>query len=167
MSTAQTGSVTVTPLGGPFNAVVGNGAEFGFCVGPNLDNCSSSGLSASVDISATQVAVTFFGGTFPATGTFVIQLSGFNVPITGATLASGSLSSGSFAITGQTSNSITFTGSVNGGAFAAVGGRTLVFNVTTGTPPPPVPPPSTLVLLLAGISIVGMWHVFRRNRAHV
>jgi hypothetical protein len=158
-NTSETGTVTITPLGGPFSATVGVGPEFGFCVGPNANNCADSGLSGSADISNNQVAFTFFGGTFAATGTFVIQLSGFDVTISNVTFNSGSLSSGSFGLTSFTATSMTFTGTVNAGAFGAAGGRTVTFNVTTGAPVSPTPLPSSIIFVITGLGAAALYVV--------
>jgi hypothetical protein len=156
-NTSETGTVTITPLGGPFSATVGAGPEFAFCVGPNANNCVDSGLSGSVDISNNQVAFTFFGSTFSATGTFVIQLSGFDVTISNVTFNSGSLSSGSFALTSFTANSMTFTGTVNAGAFGAVGGRTVTFDVSTSAAPSPTPLPSSIIFVITGLGAAALY----------
>jgi hypothetical protein len=156
-NTSETGTVTITPLGGPFARTVGAGPEFAFCVGPNANNCVDSGLSGSADISNNQVAFTFFGGTFSATGTFVIQLSGFDVTISNVTFNSGSLSSGSFGLTSFTATSMTFTGTVNAGAFGAAGGRTITFDVTTGAPLSPTPLPSSIIFVITGLGAAALY----------
>ena len=122
-STSQTGTVTITPLGGPFPA------SGGFCVGPNSDNCVGSGLSGSVAITANQVSFTFYGSTESATGTFVLVLSGFSTTINSVTFNSGALQSGTFALTSFNSNSMTFTGTTSNG-FAGLNGVTITFNVS-------------------------------------
>jgi hypothetical protein len=133
-STSKTGTVTISPLGagGSFTAPAG---PF-FCVGPNSDNCASSGLFGSISISNTQVIFSFSGSTTAATGTFVLNLTGFVPPnITNVTFNSGSLAGGTFGLTSFTSNSMVFTGTVNDGSFNAINGRTIVFDVATLTPP--------------------------------
>ena len=126
VNTAETGTVTITPLGGPFQTT---NAAFGFCVGPNTDNCGGSGLSSSVTITATQVIFGFSGSTFSATGTFVVQISGFTSTINSVTLNSGAMIAGTIGVTSSfPANSITFTGTANGG-FNCFGGCTVAFNV--------------------------------------
>jgi hypothetical protein len=165
LNTSETGTVTITPLGGPFSAIVGPGPEFAFCVGPNANNCVDSGLSGSVDISNNQVAFTFFGGTFAATGAFVIQLSGFDVTISNVTFNSGSLSSGSFGLTSFTATSMTFTGTVNASAFGAAGGRTITFNVTTGAPLNPTPLPSSIIFVITGLGAAALYGAAKALRS--
>jgi hypothetical protein len=129
-STSETGTVTIAPLGagGSFTAPAGPG----FCVGPNTDGCVSSGLSGSISISNTQVIFSFVGSTNGATGTFVLNLTGFLPPnITNVTFNSGSLAAGTFGLTSFTSNSMVFTGTVNNGTFSAINGRTIIFDVAT------------------------------------
>jgi len=130
-TTSETGSVTITPLGGPSSPeVVNGGSIFGFCVGPNADNCVSSGVSGSVTITANQVSFTFFGSTDPATGTFVIQINGFTTTINNVTYDSGALAGGTFGLTSFTTNSMTFTGTASGAGFNAIGGITITFDVS-------------------------------------
>src|SRR4051794_32800099 len=89
-STAKTGTVTISPLGpaGSFTVPAGPG----FCVGPNSNNCVSSGLSGAISFNASQIIFNFSGSTSGATGTFVLNLTNF-VPanILNVTYNSGSL----------------------------------------------------------------------------
>ncbi len=129
-STSETGTVTIAPLGagGSFTAPAGPA----FCVGPNTNGCVTSGLAGSISISNTQVIFSFAGSTNAATGTFVLNLTGFVPPnITNVTLNSGSLLAGTFGLTSFTSNSMVFTGAVNDGSFSAINGRTIIFDVAT------------------------------------
>jgi hypothetical protein len=163
VNTSETGTVTITPLGGPTAILVG-GAPFGFCVGPNLDNCTSSGLTGSMTISSNPVAFTFSGGTLPATGTFVIQVSGLP-GISNVTYSKGSLDVGSFGLQSFTNSSMTFIGSVNGGGFDAgfLIGSTISFNITTGSTPPPVPLPTSVIFVVTGLASVAMYVTIRRK----
>jgi hypothetical protein len=133
-STSETAAVTISPLSSPPGASVGSGTVnggqiFTFCVGPNGDNCMSSGLYGSVTIAANTVNFTFYGSTFPATGTFAITISGFS-SLNSVTLApnTGSLQLGSFGVT-NTANSMMFTGTTSSG-FASNPGVPITFNVT-------------------------------------
>ena len=138
--TSVTGTVTISPLGASStSAVNGNPPSFGFCIGPNADNCHSSGMFGSVSVTSTQVTVNFVGSTDTAGGTvantFVVQISGFN-SITNVSLGStlNSFTAGSFGFTSFTPNSITFTGTTSTpGTFDAVngnGGVTFTFNIS-------------------------------------
>ncbi len=129
LTTSETGTVTVTPLGGPTPETVTGGTIFSFCVGPNANNCASSGMYGSATITANQVSFAFSGSTNGASGTFVIQMTGFTTMINNVTLNSGALLSGTFGVTSVTSNSMTFTGTTSGTGFDAVGGATITFNV--------------------------------------
>jgi hypothetical protein len=156
-STSVTGSTTIDPLGSLGSTTVGAGTEFSFCVGPNADNCASSGLFGSVDISDNAVTFSFFGSTFPTDGSFDVMLSGFNPVIQSVTFISGALLGGSFGLTSFTSSSMTFTGSVGaGGVYDAVGGVDIIFDVAS------VPEPGSLFLGGLGI-LVGI--IARRRRS--
>jgi hypothetical protein len=132
-TTSETGSVIITPLGGPTDETVNGGTIFGFCVVAPIDaGCAdNSGVSGSVAITANQVSFTFYGSTSATSGTFVITISGFTTMINNVTLApgSGSLSPGTFGLTSFTSNSMTFTGTVSSTDFSAIGGQVFTFNV--------------------------------------
>jgi hypothetical protein len=162
LNTSETGTVTITPLGGPFASTVGTSAEYQICVGPNADNCVSSGLLGHINISDTQVSFTFTGGTFSATGTFVVELSGFNQTITNVTYSSGAIGAGSFGLTSFTNHSMTFTGTVNAGSFAGDTPAT-VFNITS-TSIPATPLPSSAILGIAGLAALTMIYMVRRRR---
>lgn len=109
VSSSATGSVPITgaPAPGPFTV---GAAGPSFCIGGN--GCSSTGLSGSVSVTATQVSFTFFGSTGVVPGSFTINLTNFSgSSIGGVSLVSGSLFSGSFGVSGFTANSMSFTGS--------------------------------------------------------
>jgi hypothetical protein len=146
-TSSTTGSVAFSGAPGPGPFTVG-GAGPAFCI--DGDGCVTSGLFGSVSVTGTMVAFTFFGSTVGENGSFTINLTNLNNAITGVTLASGSLIDGMFGLSGSTAHSISFTGSTTT-LFNGVGGRTVVFDVTS------VPEPSSVVLLLtifAGLIIV-------------
>lgn len=132
-STSQTGGVTVTPYN---NASFAIPAGPSFCIGPNTNNCISTGLSGNITFSGNQVIFSFFGGTQSASGTFVLNLYGFNpAEIASVTYNSGALVTGSFNLTSFTPGSMVFTGTVDNGNFSASNGRTIVFDIVTVKPP--------------------------------
>lgn len=154
-SGSDTPNINLTGLTtGPFT-VGGSGPSF--CVGPPNACSSGSGVSGSTSVSGTQVAFTFFGSTNSNSGTFTINLINFTTPITGVTYVSGAFNNSpaaTFTATGFTSSSLTFTGSTTGG-FDALGGDTIIFDVTTAAA---VPEPSSVVLfstILVGIMFLG------------
>jgi hypothetical protein len=155
LSTSQTGTTTITSSPGTYTDPT---AEI-FCVGPNSDNCNTSGMLGSyrfADTTATTATITFHftGGTFSATGSFSVDLGNFVLPggghITGVTYGSGNLTGGSFTSVSWNGTDAVFTGTPSG-AYTAVGGADVVFNVTEA-PPAPVPTLSQWgLLLLAGL----------------
>ena len=143
---SATAPVTISPNTAS-TAVVGAGFEFSECIGPNSNNCISSGLFVGVDISATQIQFGMSGATFNcAGGAFQIVLSGLPT-FSSISYISGSLSSGTFALASTTANSATFQGSCTSG-FSAVGGANFVFNVLF--PPPTLSKSFTPPTVLAG-----------------
>ncbi len=130
-ASSSTGSVTVADSGpGPFIAPAGPS----ICVGPG-DGCASSGLYGSVGMNANQIGFNFNGSTGFSTGTFVLTLSNFSVPITSVTYNSGSLLLGTFAVTSFTATSVTFTGTSIAGFNAGLG-ATILFDVVVPGPAP-------------------------------
>ena len=132
-ASSQTGGVTISAPApaGPYTIPAG---PF-FCVGPNGDNCVSSGMSMAYTMSGTQVFVNFSGSTFSSSGTFKVTLSNFSATILSATYNSGSLITGGFSLTSVGAHTLEFTGSATGGGFNAIGGRTIIFDVVTGDAP--------------------------------
>ena len=151
-STSTTGSTTLTSSGAgsytdPANAT--------FCVGPNLDNCSSSGMAgtytfADINPTLSQITFQFSGDTLLANGSFSILLSDFANPgttITGVAFSSGNIDPTfdfSFGVSWD-GTTATFTGTPSSfGGYR--GGGSATFNVTL------VPEPSTCALLGAGLA---------------
>lgn len=150
LSTGTTGTTTLSAS--PASAtVVSPGPEFSFCVGPTFNNCSISGLSGSVNISDTAFTFTFFGSAF-ATGSFNLTFSAIDQTVTNVVRTSGNLSNGDFNVSSFTGSSITFLGTSNF-LYDAVGGRTVVFDVTQ-TAASAVPEPATYGLI--GSALLGL-----------
>ena len=128
---SASGNITITPPGTTMETVseATNTINFAFCVGPNFDNCMSSGMYGSVTISANQVSFQFYGSTEPDAGSFVIYISGLTSTINSVTPNTGSLGTGTFGLTSFTSSSMTFTGTTSSGGFDAVGGIGFTFNI--------------------------------------
>jgi len=134
-----------------------------FCVGPNSDDCSTSGLFGSFlfgDSGPTAATITFsfFGGTSNNAAPFTIDLSNFvttdGAQIIGVSYASGGLANG------------TFTGSWNG-TDAIFNGSTADFYTADGTivfdvSLTPAPEPVSIALL--GVGLVGLYATRRQRR---
>jgi hypothetical protein len=149
----STGVGGSTQISAPSNGAYTDPANPGFCVGPPVSCGSGSGLSgqfAFADTSATTstITFTFFGSTSGAgPGDFFVDLGNFALlggdTITGVSYASGSLG-------GATSN-VSFNGTTadfkwsTGGDYDAVGGNSVVFDVTEA--PSAVPEPSSIWLM--------------------
>ena len=154
-STSTTGTTTITSSGaGSYT----DPANASFCVGPNSDDCASSGLAGTyvfsdLNASLSQITFQFSGGTDQANGSFSILLSNFADPgstITGVAFSSGNIDPSDdfgFGVTWD-GTTATFTGTPSSfNDYFAVGGRSATFDVTLA----PIPEPSTYALLAAGL----------------
>ena len=164
-TTSVTGSTQIAPLGGPTTRT--DPANPGFCVGPPVACGSGAGLSGSFAFSnlgptLDRITFTFFGSTNTAAGTFAIQLGNFQTVdgevITNVLYNSGNLAGGTFTTVAFDGTTATFTGST-ASSYNAIGGRTVVFDVTTR---PGVPEPASLMLLGAGFAALAV----RRRSSH-
>ena len=163
-STSTTGSTTLTSSGAGSYTDPANGS---ICVGPNSNNCVSSGMAgvysfADVDPSLSQITFHFAGSTFSADGSFSVLLSDFANPgsmVTGVAFSSGNIGPNDFGF-GVTwdGTTATFTGTTapSFGDYFAPGGRSATFNVTL------VPEPSTCALLGAGLAVLAVGGKRRR-----
>jgi hypothetical protein len=137
-------------------------ANPGFCVGPPLECDQGAGVSGSfsfADSTPTTSTITFlfFGSTDGAgPGSFSLSLSNFTGdPITSITYGGGNLQEGDFSSVTWNGTTATFTGSADFD-YSALGGSTVVFNVTT------VPEPASILMLGAGVGML----VIRKKRHH-
>ena len=123
---------------------------------------SGSFAFAIINPTLDRITFTFFGSTSGAgPGTFVIALGNFATTdgsvVTNVTYNSGNLFEGDFSSVTFVGGTATFTGST-GGEFDAIGGHTVIFDVTVT--PDAAPEPATLALL--GSGLVGL--AVRRSR---
>ena len=159
-SVSTTGNTAI----GATNGTYTDPANPGFCVGPPVACGTGAGVSGSFAFAdstptTSTITFTFFGSTSGAgPGTFAIDLGNFtgSDTITNVTYASGNLSGADFSnVTWNGTNAI-FTGSAATN-YNAVGGVSVVFNVTT------VPEPSSISLIG---TILGGLLVSLRKRRH-
>jgi hypothetical protein len=149
-STSTTGATAIGATDGTYT----DPANPGFCVGPPVGCDVGSGMSGSfsfADITPTTSTLTFifFGSTDGAgPGTFAITLGNFALlgggVITNVAYNSGNLFQGDFSSVAWNGTDALFTGST-GGDYDAVGGATVVFDVTLASTA--IPEPSSIWLV--------------------
>ena len=122
------------------------------------------GSFAFSDLTSTTGRITFrfFGSTFSAPGSFAIDLGSFATTdgdkITNIVYDSGNLATGSFSAVSFNGANAVFTGST-ASSYNAIGGRSVLFDVTMAA----VPEPATcLAVAFAGLAVTGY---VRRRRA--
>ncbi len=150
-TTSATGLTTITNQGETATIP----ARFAFCVGPNLDNCQTSGLFGAVSITDTQLKISFVGDVFIADGSFTLNFTGFDGLLRAVTpdRSSGSLLAGSFRLASFNSSQMTLSGYADSSGFISYNGTNkpaYLFDLTTGTASEPAS------LLLSGLGLTGI-----------
>jgi hypothetical protein len=174
-TTSVTGNTEISPLGA--QGAHTDPANPGFCVGPPVNCAGGSGLSGSFAFAQPTasptldtITFTYFGSTSGAgPGSFSTDLGHFvttdGETITGVTLASSTL--------GGAVSSVTFNGTdaifteTTGSDFDALGGASVVFDVTTQAVPAPLIGHGLLAFLAVGGILFGakFWQRSRNPEA--
>jgi hypothetical protein len=128
----------------------------GWCLGPNLDNCVGSGMSSTFSFGESTITFSFFGSTFSGAEPFTVSLSDFDT-VDGSTILGIDLASSTFGdsliLQSFDGTTAVFVGDPLDGVFDAVGGASVVFDVTLQ----PIPLPASFAFLasaLAGIVLI-------------
>jgi hypothetical protein len=161
-TSSVTGNTQISPLGA--QGAHTDPANVGFCVGPPVECGTGSGVTgfynfATVSPTLDTITFSFFGSTFGAgPGTFAIDLGHFvttdGETVTGVTHASGNLLLGDFTNVSFNGTDAIFTGTA-APEYNAIGGASVVFNVTTQPVPAPLIGHGLLVLLAVGGVLFG------------
>ncbi len=155
-------AVVIAPAAQTETKNLGTGADFGFCVRTDGENCDAGGLTGLIDLDSNLITFAFYGtsshlGSDPP-GTFVIELTDLDTtaPIVGITETSNDTSF-TFANTGFTANSTTFTASSTS-FFSGSPSSSAVYRISV------VPEPSSF-LLLGLVACGGMASRWEKRRA--
>lgn len=118
---SASGVFTVTAIGGGpadrAGVVVGDGGEYSLCIGPNLNDCSTSGAGYLLDVGESTVTFSLFGGTnfVVGTGTVDLVISGIDEELQAVTGGPLVMHNGVLSLQGFDAHSMTFRVEGDGG----------------------------------------------------